>query len=141
MDDCGQSALATASVGIGTSGAGIIIVVFTVLVALGGGALVYHYHRRITGASRDADRIAAYFREAGIDFSKTIPVALVLSLLMLTESAVLGVVIALLFALAVWLALPLFDWLFGQPSARYYEALGGYDETIPDYRDGRCFLN
>jgi hypothetical protein len=22
---------------------------------------------------------------------------------------------------------------------RYYEALGGYDENIPDYRDGRCF--
>ena len=48
-------ALATASVGIGTSGAGIMIVVFTVLVALGGGALAYHYHRRITGAWRDAE--------------------------------------------------------------------------------------
>ena len=67
-------ALATASVSIGTDGAGIIIVVFTVLVALGGGALVYHYNRRITGARRDADRVTAYFREAGIDFSKIVPV-------------------------------------------------------------------
>jgi hypothetical protein len=67
-------ALATASVSIGTDGAGIIIVVFTVLVALGGGALVYHYNRRITGARRDADTVTAYFREAGIDFSKIVPV-------------------------------------------------------------------
>jgi hypothetical protein len=67
-------ALATASVGIGTSGAGIIIVVFTVLVALGGWVLVRHYNRRITGARRDADKIVAYFRDAGIDLSK-IPVA------------------------------------------------------------------
>jgi hypothetical protein len=66
-------ALAIASVGIGTAGAGILIVLFTVLVALGGGALVYHYSRRITGARRDADRVTAYFREAGIDFSKIIP--------------------------------------------------------------------
>jgi hypothetical protein len=49
-------ALATASVSIRTDGAGIIIVVFTVLVALGGGALVYHYNRRITGARRRAAR-------------------------------------------------------------------------------------
>jgi hypothetical protein len=62
------------TVSIGTDGAGIIIVVFTVLVALGGGALVYHYTRRITGARRDADRVTAYFREAGIDFSKIVPV-------------------------------------------------------------------
>jgi len=68
-------ALATASVGIGTSGAGIIIVVFTVLVALGGWVLVRHYNRRVTGARRDADKIVAYFRDDGIDLSKIIPVA------------------------------------------------------------------
>ncbi len=67
-------ALATASVGIGTSGAGIIIVVFTVLVALGAWALVYHYNRRITGARGDAAKVTAYFRDAGIDLSKIIPV-------------------------------------------------------------------
>ena len=37
-------ALATASVSIGTAGAGIIIVVFAVLVALGGWLLVHHYN-------------------------------------------------------------------------------------------------
>jgi hypothetical protein len=68
-------ALATASVSIGTAGAGIIIVVFTVLVALGGWVLVRHYNRRVTGARRDADKIVAYFRDAGIDLSKIIPVA------------------------------------------------------------------
>jgi hypothetical protein len=67
-------ALATASVSIGTSGAGIAIVAFTVLVALGGGALVYHYNRRITGARRGLDQVTAYFREAGLDLSKIIPV-------------------------------------------------------------------
>jgi len=36
-------------------------------------------------------------------------IALVLSLLMLGEGAALGVIIALLFAIAVWLALPLLD--------------------------------
>ena len=68
-------ALATASVSIGTAGAGIIIVVFAVLVALGGWVLVHHYNRRITGARGDADKVAAYFRDAGIDLSKIIPVA------------------------------------------------------------------
>jgi hypothetical protein len=68
-------ALATASVSIGTAGAGIIIVVFSVLVALGGWVLVRHYNRRVTGARRDADKIVAYFRDAGIDLSKIIPVA------------------------------------------------------------------
>jgi hypothetical protein len=44
-------------------------------VALGGWVLVRHYNRRITGARRDADKIVAYFRDAGIDLSKIIPVA------------------------------------------------------------------
>jgi hypothetical protein len=39
-------------------------------------------------------------------------IALVLSLLMLGEDAELGVMIALMFAVAVWLALPLLDWAF-----------------------------
>jgi ABC-type arginine/histidine transport system permease subunit len=38
-------------------------------------------------------------------------IALVFSLLMLRESIVLGVMIALLFAFAVWFALPVFDQL------------------------------
>jgi len=98
-------ALATASVGIGTSGAGIIIVVFTVLVALGGGSLVYHYHRRITGAWSDADRVAAYFREAGIDFSKIIPGYRAPEMYDTEELSILGsiIVLSILPALLAWL--------------------------------------
>ena len=98
-------ALATAPVGIGTSGAGIIIIVFTVLVALGGGALVYHYHRRITGAWRDADRVAAYFREAGIDFSKIIPGYRAPEMFDTEELSIFGsiIVLSILPALLAWL--------------------------------------
>jgi hypothetical protein len=39
-------------------------------------------------------------------------IVLVLGLSMLTDGIALGVMIALLFAFAVWLALPLFDWAF-----------------------------
>jgi hypothetical protein len=68
-------ALATVSVSIRTDGVAIIIIIFTVLVALGGWVLVRHYNRRITGARRDADKIVTYFRDAGIDLSKIIPAA------------------------------------------------------------------
>jgi len=101
-------ALATASVGIGTSGASIIIVLFAVLVTLGAGALVYHYNRRITGALRDADRVTAYFREAGIDFSKIIPVERALggrAPYDAEELSILGsiIVLSILPALLAWL--------------------------------------
>ena len=98
-------ALATASVGIGTSGAGIMIVVFTVLVALAGGALAYHYHRRITGAWRDADRVGAYFREAGIDFSKIISGYRAPEMYDTEELSILGsiIVLSILPALLAWL--------------------------------------
>ena len=102
-------ALATASVSIGTNSAGIIIVVFTVLVALGGGALVYHYNGRITGARRDADRVTAYFREAGIDFSKIVPVRSAIPqrsfLYDAEELSIFGsiIVLSILAALLAWL--------------------------------------
>jgi hypothetical protein len=65
-------ALATASVGIGTGGG--LFFLFAVLVAAAGGALVYHYNKRMTGARRGSDQVTAHFREAGIDLSKIIPV-------------------------------------------------------------------
>jgi len=67
-------ALATASAGIGKPGTGVIIFFFTVLVAASGSYLVYHYNKRMTGARRDAAKVTAYFRDAGIDLSKIIPV-------------------------------------------------------------------
>jgi len=67
-------ALATASAGIGKPGTGVIIFFFTVLVAAAGSYLVYHYNKRMTGARRDAAKVTAYFRDAGIDLSKIIPV-------------------------------------------------------------------
>jgi hypothetical protein len=98
-------ALATASVGIGTAGAGIMIVVFTVLVALGGWVLVRHYNRRITGARGDADKVTAYFRDAGVDLSKIIPVAQDRAAYDAEELYIFGSIIALsiLPALLAWL--------------------------------------
>jgi hypothetical protein len=98
-------ALAAVLVAIGTSGGGMIIVVFTVFVALGGGALAYHYHRRITDAWRDADRVAAYFREAEIDFSKIIPGYRAPEMYDTEELSILGsiIVLSILPALLAWL--------------------------------------
>ena len=72
---------------------------------LGGGALAYHYHRRITGAWRDADRVAAYFREAGIDFSKIIPGYRAPEMYDTEELSILGsiIVLSILPALLAWL--------------------------------------
>ena len=67
-------ALGTASASIGKPGAGVIIVFFTVLVAAAGAYLVSHYNWRITGAKDGSDKVTTYFREAGIDLSKIIPV-------------------------------------------------------------------
>ena len=62
-------ALATASVSIGTGGG--LFFLSAVFVALAGGALVYHYNRRMTGARRDADMRSTdganlNFRPAGL---------------------------------------------------------------------------
>jgi hypothetical protein len=62
-------ALATASILLRSAHAGGLFFIFSILVALAGAALVYHYNRRMTGASANSTLIQKYFSDNKVDLS------------------------------------------------------------------------
>jgi hypothetical protein len=60
-------ALATASILLRSTHAGGLFILFSLLVAAAGGALVYHYNRRMTGARDNAARIKTHLSDNKVD--------------------------------------------------------------------------